>query len=518
MAEILLNSRCNSIQPSVYPFAGTCCNGYPSSTWVQKLGAIAMLALLVVTPTAMYLDTRRESSNSSSLLRFVPAAKYYVALLSLISGCALCWYLDRTNVFGKEQKGWDPAQFLFVIISVIVTLVGLQPADKKESSFVYRGDADQWKGIMQVIILVYRYCDYASTDHIYKTYLFIMGCEQTIAHMKDPEHFTLRKGVAMILRLNLLRVILSLATSRDSRLYFFPVVLTFNYLVTVAVFVPFRQKNNNYPFLGAKFLAVALLTLIVYNVPVIVDVVATVLQAIFHVPGDAWEWRDRLLQEPYATFLGMIVGFAYIALSQLSFTAQLRQNPTLRKITSVSSKIINNHYTGWVGRAWLETFLLQFHIWLAADSTGLLMVGLIPANQRLVNVFATTPLFLYVSWVVTNAVYGVVEYIVGVDAALQEVKQTASAATLPTSADLAYTKVYDKEDELHDRMSVDGLGISTEDSASTEKDGGLLEAGPNDGVAMSRRGSFSADVGDWRIRVGVFLTVMAVLSWVSTVH
>lgn len=473
-----------------------------------------MLALLVVTPTAMYLDTRRESGTSSSLLRFVPAAKYYVAVLSLISGCALCWYLDRTNVFGKEQKGWDPAQFLFVIISVVVTLVGLQPADKKESSFVYRGDADQWKGIMQVIILVYRYCDYASTDHIYKTYLFIMGCEQTITHLKDPEHFTFRKGVAMILRLNLLRVVLSLATSRDSRLYFFPVVLTFNYLVTVAVFVPLRQKNNNYLFLGAKFVAVALLTLVVYNVPVIVDVVATVLQAIFHVPGDAYEWRERLLQEPYATFLGMLAGFVYIAASQLSVFSQLRQNPSLRTITTAASKIINNDYTGWVGRAWLETFLLQFHIWLAADSTGLLMVGLIPANQRLVNVFATTPLFLYVSWVVTNAVYGVVEYIVGADAALQEAKQTPSAATAQSSTDLAYTKVSDKDEPLHDRSSVDGLGIS-EDSTHLEKDGGILEAGPSDAVSVPRRGSISADVGDWRIRVGVFLTVMAILSWVS---
>lgn len=527
MAEILINSRCNAAQPSDYPFAGICCNGYPASTWVQKLGAIAMLLLLVVTPTAMYLDTRRTSGESSSLLRFVPQAKYYVAGLSLISGCALCWYLDRTNVFGKERKGWDQAQFFFVAISVIVTLIGLQPADKQESSFAYRGEADQWKGIAQVIILIYRYCDYASTDHIYKTYLFIMGCEAAITHLRDPENFTLKKGLATAIRLNLLRVVLSLATSRDSRLYFFPVVLTFNYLITIAVFIPYRQKNTNYLFLGAKFLAVALLTLIVYKAPVIVDVVATVLQAIFHVPGDASEWRDRLLQEPYATFMGMLAGFVYVAILQhVPAFSKLQQNPSVRRFTILANKIVNNDYTAWVGRAWLETFLLQFHIWLAADSTGLLMVGLIPANQRLINVFATTPLFLYVSWVVTNAVYGVVEYIMGADA----LAPTSAQSPRPTPAlgepvDLDSSSTADKERLLHERSSVDGLGISQSDNEGAgaldaEKDAGRLdpvslEAGPGEGVAMSRRGSTSTQLGDWKVRVGVFLAVMAGLSWVS---
>lgn len=89
------------------------------------------------------------------------------------------------------------------------------------------------------------------------------------------------------------------------------------------------------------------------------------------------------LWHPYISFLP--IG-AFIVLRNA--------NVILRSATSTAFSFI--------GRCSLETFILQYHIWLAADTKGLLMV--IPATQwRSLNFLLTTIFFIYVSHHVAQA-------------------------------------------------------------------------------------------------------------------
>ena len=69
----------------------------------------------------------------------------------------------------------------------------------------------------------------------------------------------------------------------------------------------------------------------------------------------------------------------------------------------------------WMGRYSLETFVLQFHIWLAADTKGLLSTGLFDRSQkegRWLDFGLLTILFLWVCWHTADAIQTLSLYIV----------------------------------------------------------------------------------------------------------
>lgn len=98
----------------------------------------------------------------------------------------------------------------------------------------------------------------------------------------------------------------------------------------------------------------------------------------------------------------------------LAFLIFRNATPTLR-----------NHHSrafAWLGRCSLETFTLQFHIWLAADTKGLLSTGLFDDRMsggrvvmagRWKDFALLTPVFLWVSWRVAGAMGRLTTWIVG---------------------------------------------------------------------------------------------------------
>jgi hypothetical protein len=143
-AQILFNLRCNDMLPKKYPLDITCCSKYPRVTFIQ---AIVLMALVIYAPLALLL--RRRLPDPAWVQRFFPRDEFAIPLSLFGLAIGLCFVADRTGLWLKEHKYFDPIYFTALCcIACIAGLITMQNGSQ-DLGFLNREQTNEWKGWMQ---------------------------------------------------------------------------------------------------------------------------------------------------------------------------------------------------------------------------------------------------------------------------------------------------------------------------------------------------------------------------------
>ncbi|KAG6334043.1 hypothetical protein ID866_5046 [Astraeus odoratus] len=433
-ANILLNLRCNNDLSVTPPMDKTCCRAYP---WPSGMQLVILTVIAVYTGISVSrLCASKGWTNNKDNLPVV------------VFGLAVCiiYLADRTGLWLKEQKQFNPWTFAFLCFaSLAVGLVTVHRSDK-DLGFLNRDQSDEWKGWMQIAILIYHYFGASKVSGIYNpirvlvaAYLFMTGYGHTTFYLKKADFGFLRIAQVMV-RLNLLTVALVYTMNADYLSYYFTPLVSMWFLIIYTTMVIGSQFNGNVLFLVCKIFASMTIFAIFMHQGWLLELFFEVLKQVFNINWSAREWTFRVTLDQYIVYFGMLAAVLAIKVREHHLTDHYLW-PTLVKMTCGCSIVIilwffgfelaqesKFTYNAWhpyisflpisafvilrnanqflrsctsrafafIGKCSLETFIIQFHFWLAADTKGVLLV--VPGTRwRPLNFLITSFVFIYVS-------------------------------------------------------------------------------------------------------------------------
>ncbi|CAH0545848.1 unnamed protein product [Brassicogethes aeneus] len=485
--QILLNMYCNDYMNYN---DGTCCSSMEGHTTLQVV-TFAILALCVATSLAMLvhrLIKKLRGSPSYSLLPDSDAPipqpaqqqNCYTLFKSISIMAVIMAYFficDRTNFFMKENKYYS--EFSFWIPIGYVTVLGIFfTEDSKYTKVLHRHQINEWKGWMQLVILVYHITGASRiliiNMHIkvlISAYIFLLSYEQFCYafQMGDTGVVTLFRN---LFKLNFMTVTLCLCMNRPYQFYHFVPLLSFWYVVNYCflAFPPHISAQNSennmiqYFYLLLKIIALFSVITILFMSEVFFEkiFVTRPWKALFvTTDDDIHEWWFRWKLDRYSVLYGICFGVILhlakkysvftdthhgnlfsrgVALSAtfasflgigvyITVTFLCRNEFECSEIHSyivflpVVSYVMLRNVSGalrtrysslfaWFGEISLELFISQYHIWLAADTHGVLV--LIPGYPVL-NVIVTSFIFVCASHEVHRVTKVLIPYAVPSD-------------------------------------------------------------------------------------------------------
>ena len=313
------------------------------------------------------------------------------------------------------------------------------PAEILNQPFLSRDQTDEFKGWMQFLILTYHYLGASKILPIYEvirllvaSYLFMTGYGHAVFFCRRGD-YTLRRSAAVMIRLNMLSIILPYIMKTDYLFYYFAPLTSFWYIIVFLTMYVANQRNHSLSFMICKVITSAILVNVVIRTPRIFEDLFQLLEKTCNIHWNAHEWQFRLQLDSYIVYTGILCGilfmhitdalqitdgkdhgsfdllirnqFRRIRLAALAFALatppafylfaknaadKYAYNAWMPYISTPAilsfiimrnySRHARNYYSSvfaWMGRHSLETFTLQFHIWLAADTKGLLRTGML---------------------------------------------------------------------------------------------------------------------------------------------
>ncbi|KAF4959118.1 hypothetical protein FSARC_10831 [Fusarium sarcochroum] len=472
-AQILLNLRCNAkldIQ-STYPYDRTCCSDYGQKSFVQVI-LVALGVLYVGGAAITELLSLRSSEAPKWAIFNLDVATFITGLLC----CYWADRTQAFAKGSKEYNMFDfnlLSALCFIVGLALMTKSkpppprpGAQaattaPATLDDAKPLSRDQTDEWKGWMQALILVYHWTGASRDLNIYvgirllvAAYLFQTGFGHGV-FFSSKKDFSFKRVAAVLLRLNLLSCALPFFMNTDYMFYYFAPLVSFWFLIIYALFAIGQKYNDNtWALMGKIAVSAAICPGAMLWTPVL-EWVFDALNVIFRIEWDLHEWQFRLGLDGLIVYVGIIMGIASVRTK--IYNKILTQSYGLAGIAgilsiplywwvAVSKAEKKQDYTAlhpifsfipimgfiaarnmfpmartwysrsfaWIGRCSLETFTLQFHILLAADTRGLLLLDIFQGDGSLLcdrwrALLIIVPIFLWISSRVADATGGMVK-------------------------------------------------------------------------------------------------------------
>ncbi|KAJ3975578.1 10 TM acyl transferase domain found in Cas1p-domain-containing protein [Lentinula raphanica] len=469
-ANILLNLHCNEKLPKHFPMDATCCRSYPNPGLLQILIIVALIGLGIY----QLWNSRPEDRSFTGWSSAIEASPVFVMGVAIL----LIFLADRTGLWLKEQKLFSAATFGFLCLLTFGAGIMTLKSSDKDLGFLNREQTDEWKGWMQVAILIYHYLGASKISGIYNpirvlvaAYLFMSGYGHATFYLKKAD-FGLLRVAQVLVRLNLLTVILAYTMDTDYLSYYFAPLVSLWYMIIYVTLAAGSRFNDRLAFVVGKMLLSAALVTLFFHTLWPLEALFEILARIFQIQWSAKEWAFRVKLDLWIVYVGMFAALAVIKIQELRLTDSPRWY-MIHKAAIIASALImawffvfevnqeskftynywhpyisclpvlafvvlrnanatlrsiNSQIFAFVGRCSLETFIIQYHLWLAADTKGVLLV--LPGTQwRPLNFMVTSVMFVYISNQVAHATGALVTTVCG-----QKPKPTALPTTTPAEA------------------------------------------------------------------------------------
>ncbi|KAG9104611.1 hypothetical protein FRC06_000757 [Ceratobasidium sp. 370] len=445
-ANLLLNLRCNDILPKHFPLDKTCCRSYPTPPFLEIM---VILVLVSWGPLGRAIAKR---NTSGSLAPFFPSEEAVMPMFIFGVAAALLFFADRTGIWLKEQKQFDPWAFGGLsLLALVAGLATMKRADK-DLGFLNREQTDEWKGWMQLAILIYHYFGASKVSGIYNpirvlvaAYLFMTGYGHASFYLKKADFGFARVAQILASIFKWAGLLLTMYPLDYISYYFAPLVSWWYLIIYFTMFIG-SKYNDRMPFLLAKIaISMSLHTWFMRETWLLSEGF-DFLRGMFRIEWVAREWTFRVTLDGFIVYVGMLTAIAFIKIRELRVTdhpswplvsrcaiigsalavlwffwfelsradkfAYNAWHPYVSAIpvlafvllrnANVTLRSCNSRVFGFIGTCSLETFIMQYHFWLAGDTKGVLLV--IPGTSwRPVNMVITAIMFIWLSHKVAEA-------------------------------------------------------------------------------------------------------------------
>lgn len=433
---------------------------------------------------------------------------------------------DRSQLFGKISKQFDVPTFsILMMIMVVLGAVTLKSNhdQNKDAGFLNRDQTDEWKGWMQLIILIYHFVGASRIPGIYNpvrvlvaAYLFQTGYGHFFFFYKKAD-FGVARVLSVMVRLNMLTCVLAYTMKTDYLFYYFSPLVSFWFAVIWITMRIMSRYNKKAAFLLAKIAVMATLTGFIIHYPGILEAVFNALSFLFQIKWDVNEWRFRLSLDAWIVYIGMLCAYATIQLGEYKisqnhpslwrvakvlafilstvsmigfFVFELTQSktsytvyhPYISWIPILSFVIIRNfsqwgrnthsRFFAFIGKISLETFIGQFHMWLAADTKGLLVVlpnaswAIKSSMGWWTNLMVSSLVFVFICYHLSQATGTLTRWVCS---GVQKSQSAAAVAAGPTTSKTTTNNAADSVPLLPTNSKDEGDDSSSNSSSLNDK-------------------------------------------------